>query len=55
MAVSGRVLTAAALDAHNTFAQPDAVKPSAFNGAQLSGESLKVTLPAKSVVILELN
>ena len=54
-AVSGRVLTAAALDAHNTFAQPDAVKPSAFNGAQLSGESLKVTLPAKSVVILELN
>ncbi len=52
--VSGRVLTADAIDAHNTFAQPERVKPAAFDGAQLSGGTLKVTLPAKSVVIVEL-
>ncbi|PTX91813.1 alpha-N-arabinofuranosidase [Opitutus sp. ER46] len=53
-AVSGRVLTAAAMNAHNTFAQPDAVKPADFKDAQLNGETLRVTLPSKSVVMLEL-
>ena len=53
-AVAGQVLTADAMNAHNTFEQPNAVKPTAFNGAQLSGDSLKVTLPSKSVVVLEL-
>ena len=53
--VSGRVLTAQAMNAHNTFAAPDAVKPAPFNGAKLSGDTLAVELPAKSVVILELN
>ena len=52
--VSGTVLTAAAMNAHNTFAAPEAVKPAAFTGAKLAGESLSVTLPAKSVVVLEL-
>jgi alpha-N-arabinofuranosidase len=31
-AVSGRILTADAMDAHNTFAEPDAVRPIAYNG-----------------------
>lgn len=52
--VSGRILTAAAMNAHNTFAEPDAVKPVAFAGAKLEGESLRVELPPKSVVVLEL-
>ena len=52
--VTGRVLTAAAINAHNTFAQPDAVKPVPFSGATLNGSTLEVTLPARSVVILEL-
>ena len=52
--VNGRVLTAGAMDAHNTFAQPDAVKPTRFDGAQIAADTLKVTLPPKSVVILEL-
>jgi alpha-N-arabinofuranosidase len=51
--VSGRVLTAAALNAHNTFDNPGAVRPAAFNGATLEGAGLKVDLPAKSVVVLE--
>ncbi|AUN33213.1 alpha-N-arabinofuranosidase [Niveispirillum cyanobacteriorum] len=50
--VSGRILTAPAMNAHNSFAQPDAVKPVAFTGAALNGTTLSVTLPAKSVVVL---
>jgi alpha-N-arabinofuranosidase len=53
-AVSGRVLTAATMQAHNTFEQPAAVQPVAFTGARLSGGMLKVELPSKSVVVLEL-
>jgi alpha-N-arabinofuranosidase len=52
--VTGRVLTASAINAHNTFDAPDAVKPIAFNGASVQGGNLVVTLPAKSVVVLEL-
>lgn len=52
--VSGRVLTGPAINAHNTFAAPHTVEPAAFTGAKLDGGSLSVTLPAKSVVILEL-
>lgn len=50
--VSGRVLTAPDLDSYNSFEQPETVKPAAFDGASLSGDSLKITLPAKSVVAL---
>lgn len=52
--VSGRVLTAEAMNAHNTFDAPDTVHPVAFSGATLDGATLKVALPAKSVVVLEL-
>ena len=54
-AVSGRILTAAAMTAHNTFDAPDAVHPVAFEGARLAGDTLSVTLPAKSVVMLDLH
>ena len=53
--VTGRVLTAAALDAHNTFATPDAVRPGAFDGARLRADTLEVKLPARSVIVLTLN
>ncbi|WP_374012058.1 alpha-N-arabinofuranosidase [Pseudoxanthomonas koreensis] len=53
-AVSGRILTAPAITTHNTFEQPDQVKPAAFNGASITGSSLKVGLPAKSIVVLRL-
>lgn len=52
--VTGRILTADAMNAHNTFAAPETVKPAAFTGATLAGDTLTVSLPAKSVVILEL-
>ena len=52
--VKGEVLTADAMDAHNTFENPDAIHPVVFNGAKLDGNKLSLTLPAKSVVVLKL-
>lgn len=52
--VSGRLLTAPAINTINTFDAPDAVKPTTFEGAVVAGKTLKVNLPAKSVVILEI-
>jgi len=52
--VSGRILTAPAVNSHNTFAAPDVVKPAVFDGAKFAGGQLAVTLPAKSVVVLTL-
>ncbi|WP_128548605.1 alpha-N-arabinofuranosidase [Larkinella soli] len=54
-AVSGRILTSARVQDHNTFENPGKVRPSEFKGAALKGESLTVTLPPVSVVVLELN
>lgn len=51
---TGRVLTAPAITALNSFDAPGAVKPVPFDGARLQGETLTVTLPAKSVVMLDL-
>ena len=53
-AVTGRVLTAPAMNAYNTFAAPDAVMPAPFGGASLKGGTLEVRLRPKSVVVLEL-
>jgi len=52
--VSGRILTAPAMNAHNTFDAPETIKPAPFSGAQISGGTLTVTLPPKSVVVLDL-
>jgi alpha-N-arabinofuranosidase len=52
--VAGRVLTADAMTAHNTFDRPDAVKPTVFDAARLTSDGLTVTLPPKSVVVLEI-
>jgi alpha-N-arabinofuranosidase len=52
--VSGRVLTADAMNAHNTFETPDNVAPVDFDGARLEEGSLIVELPSKSVVALEI-
>jgi alpha-N-arabinofuranosidase len=53
-AASSRTLTAAAMQAHNTFAAPDTVKPVTSTGVTLNGETLNVNLPAKSVMVVEL-
>ena len=53
--LSGRVLTAPEMNAHNTFDQPDKVKPTEFNVFKLTDNGFVTTLPAKSVVVLEVN
>jgi alpha-N-arabinofuranosidase len=52
--VSGRVLTAPAMNAHNTFDAPNTIMPVAFRDATLRAGVLTVELPAKSVVVLSL-
>jgi hypothetical protein len=50
--ITGIVLTADSIQAHNTFELPDAVKPAAFNGITQSGNHLQAELPSKSVVLI---
>ena len=52
--ISGRVLTSEKMTDHNTFENPDVVKPATFSGFKLDGNILTATLPAKSVVVLEI-
>ena len=50
-AASGEILTANAMDAHNTFAHPEAVRPEPFSGTGAAGR-LVFRLPAKSVAVV---
>ncbi len=52
--VTGRILTSQKVQDFNTFEQADKVKPVVFKDASLSSSTLKVKLPAHSVVVLEL-
>lgn len=52
--IGGRILTSAKVNDINTFDQPDKVHITDFKGARKEGNELVVTLPAKSVVMLEL-
>jgi alpha-N-arabinofuranosidase len=49
-----RILSAASTDAHNTFADPHVLEPRTFKEFRLSGQVLSASLPAKSVVVIEL-
>ena len=53
-AVKGRILTAGEITAHNTFENPDAVHPVPFEGAAVNDGGVALSLPAKSVVVLEI-
>ncbi len=50
--VQGQILTAAAMDAHNTFEQPHKLVPAAYT-AQPGGSELTLELPPKSIVVVE--
>ncbi len=50
--VGGEVLTAPALDSHNTFEKPETVKPCTLDGLVLRGSLLEVTLPPRSVSLV---
>lgn len=51
--VRGRVLQGGAMDAHNTFEQPNEVLPREFTRARLAADGLQITVPKMSVVALE--
>ena len=50
---SGEILKADRADAYNDFGKVPAVAPAAFKDVKISGKTLKLTLPAASVVVLE--
>jgi alpha-N-arabinofuranosidase len=52
--VTGKVLTSAKINDYNSFEQPSNITVKDFKGAALSGGALSVVLPAKSVVMLEI-
>jgi alpha-N-arabinofuranosidase len=51
--VSGRIVAAKEMNAHNTFDHPDAVKAVPFTGGELRGDRMTATLPPMSVVTFE--
>ena len=53
--VSGTILASEAMNSHNTFENPDEVVPGEFRDARLEGDRLRLELPPRSVVMLELN
>jgi len=50
--VSGWVLTASDITAHNTFEQPDAVRPAAFTGFRTKKNTIILDVPPKAVIVL---
>jgi alpha-N-arabinofuranosidase len=52
--VHGRVLTALSMAEHNTFTEPHRLEATALESVETTEDGFAVTLPAKSVVILEL-
>ena len=52
--VTGRILTADTMQAHNTFDDPHAVRIAPFDAARYADGVLSASLPAMSVVALEI-
>jgi alpha-N-arabinofuranosidase len=51
--VTGTVLTAPTMQAHNSFETPAAVAPAPLQGITVKGDAVSVDLPSKCVAILE--
>jgi alpha-N-arabinofuranosidase len=52
--VSGRILSAPTMQAHNTFDEPEEIRPTDFTDYQSNEHGFTVKLPGKSVVVLNL-
>jgi alpha-N-arabinofuranosidase len=52
--VTGRILTSAKLQDHNTFDDPGKIEPKTFSGATLKGNVINLNIPPFSVIVLEL-
>ncbi|MFS0490681.1 alpha-N-arabinofuranosidase [Leadbetterella byssophila] len=50
--VSGQILTSGSIQDYNTFEQPEKIKVKEFTGAKLNNGVLKLTIPAHSVIVL---
>jgi alpha-N-arabinofuranosidase len=53
--VTGWIITAEDMTAHNTFQNPENVKSQDFQGARLEGKKIVIELPPKSVVMVEIS
>ena len=51
---NGKILVSKAVNYHNTFDKPDVVSPKGFADFKLLGNSVSVTIPPASVVVIEL-
>jgi alpha-L-arabinofuranosidase len=52
--VTGKILTASAVNASNTFDNPNVVVPAVYNKAKISKDKINIVIPSKSVVVLEI-
>jgi alpha-N-arabinofuranosidase len=52
--VSGRILTSDQVSDHNTFEDPELVKPAIYDGLKASKAGIELLLPAKSILVLEI-
>lgn len=52
--ISGEVLTAPVMNALNTFDNPNSIKPAPFNGYKIQDAQAILTIPPKSVVMIEI-
>jgi alpha-N-arabinofuranosidase len=48
------VLTASMMNAMNTFDHPNAIQSTPFTGYRIEGAQVNLSIPPKSVVVLEL-
>ena len=50
--IDGTILTCKAIDDYNNFEHPENVRPRQFKDVRIKGDRLLLTLPAKSIVVL---
>ncbi len=51
--VSGRILTSEKMNDHNSFENPNVLSPVEFNDINLTDNQVSLTIPSKSVVVVE--
>jgi len=52
---SAQILTAGAMNSHNTFESPGAVQPEPYDELDADGDTLTLTLPAKAIVMIAMD
>ena len=52
--VRGEIITAAEINSYNDFGKDEEVTLKGFDNVKITGNSVQVELPAKSIVMLEL-